>query len=303
MANLCAANAITARRGKSRHTGRMSRTPGGAGRVAVALLAAAALLAAPVAVRPALAGDDAGIAQARQHFQRGKQLFDAGDYRAAMAEFAAADRAAPSPMLEFNIALCHERLGERAEAVRRYRLYLDRVPNATNRASVEAKIRTLEAEIAAEARPEPGAGAVGPGPVAPGPTPEQPPAGPAPEPPAADAGAAAEPTGDEELDRVAAIDIGRVRAERQGAVGAPAAGAPPAQPHGAGAGAPPAEPTPRASKPLYKQWWFWVVAGVGALIIIDIATSDSTESDARGLMLPEQRDLGAQPGGAVLLRF
>ena len=299
MANLCAASAITARRGKSRHTGRMSRTSGGAGRAAVALLAAAALLAAPVAVRPALA-DDAGVAQARQHFQRGKQLFDAGDYRAAIAEFAAADRAAPSPMLEFNIALCHERLGERAEAVRRYRLYLERVPNATNRASVEAKIRTLEAEIAAEARPAPGPA---PGPVGPGPMPEQPPAEAAPEPPApGPAEAAPAPTGDEELDRVAAIDIGRVRAERQGAIGAPAPGAPPAQGEGAGA-PPPAEPAARASKPLYKQWWFWVVAGVGAIILIDIATSDSSESDARGLMLPEQRGPGAQPGGAVLLRF
>src|SRR5262245_9352823 len=121
-------------------------------RAATALLAALAILAAPVAVRTARADD---TADARQHYAKGKQLFDGGDYRGAMAEFATADKLAPSPLLEFNIALCHERLGEKAEAVRRYRLYLDRVPDAQNRTQVEQKIHQLESEMKSESAPPP----------------------------------------------------------------------------------------------------------------------------------------------------
>ena len=31
----------------------------------------------------------------------------------------------------------------------------------------------------------------------------------------------------------------------------------------------------KASKPIYKQWWFWVVAGISVIILIDFATQDS----------------------------
>ena len=265
-------------------------------RSATALLAALAILAAPIAVRSARAD---GTADARQHYQKGKQLFDAGDYRGAMAEFATADRLAPSPLLEFNIALCHERLGEKSEAVRRYRLYLDRVPDAPNRPQVEEKIRALESEIKAEAAPPP---AEGPPPPATGPAEAAPPP----------AGAAPGPTGDPDLDRVNRIDIGKVRAEREratdGGGGGEATAAAGATAEGeASASAPPArdDGDKKQSKPIYKQWWFWVVAGVSALILIDIATSGGDDDDsAASRFMPSPGARGTDgTGGAVLWRF
>ena len=273
-------------------------------RSATALLAALAILAAPIALHTARA-DNTG--EARQHYQKGKQLFDAGDYRAAMGEFATADRLAPSALLEFNIALCHERLGEKAEAVRRYRLYLDRVPDAQNRTQVEQKIRALESELKADKAPPPAAGppppTTGPAEAAP------PPTGPA---------EAAPPTGDPDLDRVNKTDIGKVRAARErsddGGDAVPAGGAAAGPTEGEGGGeatATASAPPPRdagekkASKPIYKQWWFWVVAGVSAIILIDIATAggDDDESNASRFM-PSPGARGTDgAGGPVLLRF
>jgi tetratricopeptide (TPR) repeat protein len=265
-------------------------------RAATALLAALAILAAPVAVRTARADD---TAEARQHYGKGKQLFDAGDYRGAMAEFATADKLAPSPLLEFNIALCHERLGEKAEAVRRYRQYLDRVPDAQNRTQVEQKIHQLESEMKADSAPPPPA------------TVPPPSTGPAEQAPPPAAEAAPAPTGDQDLDRVNRIDIGKVRSQREAAAddggGGSAAEAAPAPEGEANRSAPPPrDDGGNKSKPIYKQWWFWVVAGVSAIILIDIATSGSDDGDSsRALQLmpaPGARGTDAT-GGAVLWRF
>ena len=65
--------------------------------------------------------------------------------------------------------------------------------------------------------------------------------------------------------RIAAIDVGAIRDAR--GFGARTAGA---------AQRPP--PKARVSKPLYKQWWFWVIAGVGTVVLIDLAVSDSDET-------------------------
>jgi hypothetical protein len=274
-------------------------------RAAITFFTAVAFLIAPLAIGAAHADP---TDQARQHFKKGRELYDAGDYRGAIAEFAAADQIAPSPLLEYNIALCHERLGEKSEAVRRYRAYLDRTPDAPNRAAVEEKIRKLDAGA------KPPASDMPPLPPDDGPPPD----GPDPADPSsgADPGAGAPPapTGDPELDRVAGIDVGRVHAERRGggapppaagmtagaAAGASAGGPPPSAP-------PPEQPAPKSeSKPIYKQWWFWVVAGVSAIILIDIATSgdDGSSSD---LLFPAPGvggDRGPAPSsGGVLLRF
>jgi hypothetical protein len=283
------------------------RTPTGWARRAAlaASIAAFAALLAPPAGGTAHAQQAGATDQARQHFTRGKQLFATGDYRGAIGEFAAADKIAPSPLLEFNIALCHERLGERAEAVRRYRLYLERVPAATNRKVVEDKIARLEAEIASEAQSKKAPQLV------------PPPVGGETLPPPGDAKPPA--TGDPELDRAARIDIDKLRDRRRAAGDAPprsagqpppSAGAPPTAPPQRKSEPAPPPPAPRdegekKSKPIYKQWWFWVIAGVSAIIIINIATSDSDPDDGRARILPESnasRDV-AQPGGAVLLRF
>lgn len=281
---------VTAPGPVSRHNGAMRHSS----RAATALLAALAILAAPIAVRTARADN---TAEARQHYQKGKQLFDSGDYRGAMAEFASADRLAPSPLLEFNIALCHERLGEKSEAVRRYRLYLDRVPDAQNRTQVEQKIQALEAEMRADSAPPPPAA-----------EPAPPPAGQAESaPPPAEAAPA--PTGDADLDRANRIDIGKVRSQREaagdgGGEASAAAGAP-AEGEATASAPAPRDDGEKKSKPIYKQWWFWVVAGVSAIILIDIATSGSDDDgSAASRFMPSPGARGTDgTGGPVLFRF
>jgi len=253
----------------------------------LALLTALAVVVAPLAVRTARA--DQATDQARTHYARGKELFAARDYRSSIAEFAKANDLAPSPILEFNIGLAHDRLGEKAEAVRRYRSYLQQVPAADNRAAVQAKIDSLEAELKAEtpARPVPPPPDVDPpagDPIAPPPTGGGP------------AEAAPQTTGDAELDRVANIDIGLIKQRGTdmgvtgGAVAAPATEPPPTTTTTAAA--------PAKSKPAYKQWWFWVVVGVSLIILIDVASSDSGNGAQ-----PLERGMVPDPGNPVLLRF
>jgi hypothetical protein len=291
------------------------KTPTGWARraaLAASVVVAAALLLAPPAIGTARAQQGSVTEQARDHFARGKQLFATGEYRGAIAEFAAADKLAASPLLEFNIALCHERLGERAEAVRRYKHYLERVPDASNRTAVEAKIGQLEADLKAESQSKKAAPVP---PLVPPPVGGEagaPPDGAAP--PDVE-GAAPAPTADPELDRAAKVDIGKLRAERARRLPPPdrrATGGPPPRSQDAAPSGPPPAPKDQGEKkekPIYKQWWFWVVAGVGAVVIVSIATSSSDSSSrtgsgrARILPFGEGPRGAAEPGGAVLLRF
>ena len=256
-----------------------------------ALLAALAVALAPVAVR---AQPTDTVAEARQHFQTGKQLFDAGDFRGAIREFEAANKLAPAPLLLFNIGLAYERLGEAGPALQYFKAYLEQMPNASNRSLVEIKIDRLQNGQGAATQP-PATGNV-PGTTAPTPSqPSQPAPGTAPgdirggvilpqqSPQPGSQAMGATSTGDPMLDRVAAVDVSWVRDQRAPLM-AEAASAPVAQ-----AAAP-------RSKPAHKQVWFWVVVGVGALILLDIMAGGS--------------DTGAQPSdaaspasGATLLRF
>jgi len=107
-----------------------------------------AVLGAVVSSHDAVAQPDPR-GQARDHYLVGKKLYDAGSYQQAIAEFTQADQLAPSGVNEFNIALCHEKLGNAADAVAHYKAYLVRVPDAANRAVVEQSVQKLEAQVAA----------------------------------------------------------------------------------------------------------------------------------------------------------
>ena len=245
-------------------------------------------------------------AEAKAQYQQGRTLFDQGEYEKAIDAFRAADQLAPSGVNDFNIALAYEQLGRPADAIRHYRSYLARVPDASNKAAVEASIARLEAQLEAEAKQ----------PV------EPPPDDPA-EPPSADprAGATGElpppadgapaPTGDPELDRAAAIDINAIRDRQAIAPIQPGtAGAPPPLPGAAPPVAPgPAEPPPKA-KPVYKKWWFWVIVGVAAIVLINVAVDDSSDSqptrvegDVQGRLRDMPMPVAAPAGGATLLTF
>jgi hypothetical protein len=241
-------------------------------------------------------------ALAKQHFGAGEAKFKAGDYRGAIGEFQAADALVPSPILSYNIALCHERLGEDEAAVVAYRAYLQRRPDAQNRAQVEERIKAAEQRIAAknvpppapvpqpQPKPEPPAPKVE-GPVAPPPPVE----GPA-LPPAKTEGPAVPGSGgggagpvDEALvkrlpDRRPAPQngnpsqmIGQAGTGGSAAPMAPMAGD--AQPAPA---APLSDSGKKKAKPVYKEWWFWAVVGVSAIIVIDVLSSDGNSNDQPG---------------------
>jgi len=48
----------------------------------------------------------------------------------------------------------------------------------------------------------------------------------------------------------------------------------------------------KKARPLYKEWWFWAVVGVSAIIVIDMVGDSSSSSAQSGVT-----------NGAVLLRF
>ncbi len=110
----------------------------------VALVAALALTC--LSPRSAAAQEDPR-ASARIHYQAGQKAYAAGDYRLAIREFASAEQLAPSGYNDYNLGLCYDKIGEADPAVRYYRSYLDRVPDAKNRAAVEASISRLDAAM------------------------------------------------------------------------------------------------------------------------------------------------------------
>ncbi|MBE7448061.1 MAG: hypothetical protein HS111_03980 [Kofleriaceae bacterium] len=284
--------------------------------VGLGLAVASAL--AVVAPAPAWAQGDPRV-EARARYTAGKQKFDAGDYRGAIADFSAADQLAPSAVNDFNIALAHERLDDPGQAIRYYRSYLDRQPNAPSRAMSRRRSRRLDAAAKAAAaadearRARPGA----PGRGAPG-------RGGAPgggrrrrrrhlRRRGGSAGRRAAPTyaptyaptGNPAIDRVAAVDLNAIRAA--GPLPAASGAAPQAggaaPPTGGGAGGA-GEPAVKKSKPFYKSPVFWVVAAVGLYVLVVLAQDDDTAQPGR-LMMPLPDGPGSAPaaGGATVFRF
>jgi hypothetical protein len=227
---------------------------------------------------------------ARQHWKAGRDRFNAGDFHGAILELAAADQLQPSPLLSYDIAVCHDRLGEREEAGRRYREYLRRRPDAPNRREVEQRLLGLAAaEPPIEAPP---AETV---PVRPPETPD----------------GLSEPRSTDEPGPPPSQEPRRVPYDEAfarripGPSPSPSALPPPPQ-VAYGEQAPVQPPVPaqampqperKGQKAFYKQWWFWVFVGVGAVILIDIASSGHDDDDAPTAIAP------APARGLTLIKF
>jgi hypothetical protein len=137
-------------------------------------------------------------------------------------------------------------------------------------------------------------------------------------------------TGDAQLDRVAAVDVNAIRDQRLGGAGSglPDNHAGPAMGTGAtGAGAaatgtiPPPAPAssgshtgagqavagpndkPAQEPPVYKKWWFWVVVGVSAYVLYEIANDNSTNRNMARELPVNGKPAAAQPGGLTLFRW
>jgi hypothetical protein len=206
-----------------------------------------------VAAAPAIAAD-ARTESAREHYLQGESFYKISRFASALDEYEQAYLAKPDPTFLYNIAQCHRMIGNRADAARFYRNYLNDAPAAANREAVEKLIKELEAAAPGQ-KPTPA-------PVAP-PAPAQPPAQaiPAPAPtsqPVAQATPAPAPA-------------------------PPPAAAPPPPP----AVAPPTQPSPNLvgpsstvtlsaqpaaqRRPLYKRWWFWT--GIGVVVLSSVAVA------------------------------
>src|SRR5262249_6610050 len=98
-----------------------------------------------------------------------------------------------------------------------------------------------------------------------------------------------------------------------GNIGAPNAGAPNAGPPQPGQPAPPPAPhgnngqpvvggtdEPQKETPGYKKWW--VLGGVSAYVVYQLATSSSSMSRT-GRLMPLSNNADTQPGGLTLLHW
>src|SRR5436190_8555934 len=120
---------------------------------------------------------DAKAEQARAHFQQGDTYFKLEKYANALQEFEQAYLAKQDPSFLYNIAQCHRLMGNRVEAVRFYKRYLNDAPTAANRPVAEKHIRELESALGAEELT-----GAHPAPPPTAPTPGTPPAGTVPPP-------------------------------------------------------------------------------------------------------------------------
>lgn len=111
-------------------------------------LAASAREASP----PVVAGP---AKDAAAYEQDGKRLFEAGQWAEAASAFEGAYRAGKDPALLFNMALCHRKAGNAKRAVEFYQQYLREVPGTPKRATIEARIKELQPEVASSSQ-EPG---------------------------------------------------------------------------------------------------------------------------------------------------
>src|SRR3954471_11692771 len=111
--------------------------------VSVLCLATVARAADGADVPSAQAADDARRAEGKARYEDGVQAYGAGRFKDAVDLFLAADKISPSAPLSFNIARAYEKLGDDSGALRWYRDYLRRNPDASNADTVRPLIATL----------------------------------------------------------------------------------------------------------------------------------------------------------------
>jgi tetratricopeptide (TPR) repeat protein len=94
---------------------------------------------------------------AREHFTRGREAFSNGDFATAAREFSQAYELSGRPQLLYNIGTAYERLHNWEEANLALSRYLERVPDASDRAEVQARLNVIQVELQhiAEARQAP----------------------------------------------------------------------------------------------------------------------------------------------------
>jgi tetratricopeptide (TPR) repeat protein len=84
---------------------------------------------------------------AETHFKAATAYYNQGKYAKALEEFNEAYRLMPLPEITFNIAQCHERLGDIEKAIEVYNKYIEEKPDAKDLQAVKDKIVSLEERL------------------------------------------------------------------------------------------------------------------------------------------------------------
>ncbi|MBL8601733.1 MAG: tetratricopeptide repeat protein [Myxococcales bacterium] len=90
---------------------------------------------------------------ARERYNAGREAYGRGDFSTAASNFERAYALSRRPMLLYHIGNAYNNLHRWEQARSSYRRYLDAVPQASDRAEVEARLRIIETEIANAATP------------------------------------------------------------------------------------------------------------------------------------------------------
>lgn len=101
------------------------------------VLALAVLCGGPARAQPKQ------VKEAAQHFERGQALYNKGQYVEAIRAFTKANAIAPHPSALFNIARCHENLGDAAKALQVYQEALAATTDPATRADIQARMKRL----------------------------------------------------------------------------------------------------------------------------------------------------------------
>jgi tetratricopeptide (TPR) repeat protein len=105
---------------------------------------AAVLVSATPAAGPASSDP---TAQAKKAFAEGQKAYTQGKYKDALERFETAYAFKALPLLQYNIARCHERLGETAPALRAYRDFLRLSPNPAEKDAVTKAMAVLQRQL------------------------------------------------------------------------------------------------------------------------------------------------------------
>ena len=111
-------------------------------------LAIAMLIVFGMVSLPAVAADS--VAAGRKHVAKANQLASKNKCKSAVVEFTKAYQSLKDPTILFNRAECQRKLGNNADALMDYELFVAEMPAAPNRASVEARIAALREAVKAE---------------------------------------------------------------------------------------------------------------------------------------------------------
>ncbi len=98
---------------------------------------------AVVALAASAHAEDEG-AKAKAYLRAGMKKFDAGDFQGALAAFKRGFEHKPIAEFHYRLAQCHEKLGDGAAAVKEYRTFLEKAPDAGERAEIEKYIASVE---------------------------------------------------------------------------------------------------------------------------------------------------------------